>query len=94
MKHYLSPTNQIFAYELDGSQDHLIPENFTEITDSQANDIREQINQDYLNSLTYAEKRVSEYPTIGDQLDALYHAGVFPAEMDAILRAVKEKYPK
>jgi hypothetical protein len=36
MKHYLSPTNQIFAYELDGSQDHLIPEDYTTITDSEA----------------------------------------------------------
>jgi hypothetical protein len=43
---------------------------------------------------TYAEKRASEYPSIGDQLDALFHAGVFPAEMAAQIQAVKDKYPK
>ena len=37
---------------------------------------------------------VSEYPTIGDQLDALYHAGVFPDDMAAQIQAVKERYPK
>ncbi len=42
----------------------------------------------------YARKRVKEYPSIGDQLDALFHAGVFPAEMAAQIQAVKDKYPK
>ena len=42
----------------------------------------------------YARKRLAEYPAIGDQLDALYHAGVFPADMTATLKAVKDKYPK
>jgi hypothetical protein len=92
MKHYLSPTNQIFAYELDGSQDHLIPENFTEITDSQANDIREQINQTFLNSLTYIEKRLIEYPTFGEQFDKLYHEG-YDAWKESI-KTIKDKYPK
>ncbi len=35
-----------------------------------------------------------KYPPIGDQLDALYHAGVFPQEMADKLKEVKEKYPK
>ena len=38
--------------------------------------------------------RSSEYPSIGDQLDALFHAGVFPADMAAKIQAVKDKYPK
>ena len=42
----------------------------------------------------YARDRVAEYPSIGDQLDALFHAGVFPAEMAATIQAVKDKYPK
>jgi hypothetical protein len=94
MKHYLSPDNKVFAYEADGSQDHLIPDNYTSITQAQATERNQQIQQAAFNSLTYAEKRRSEYPAIGDQLDALYHAGVFPAEMAALLRAVKDKYPK
>lgn len=42
----------------------------------------------------YARSRSAEYPSIGDQLDALFHAGVFPAEMAAKIQAVKDKYPK
>jgi hypothetical protein len=42
----------------------------------------------------YASKRAAEYPAIGDQLDALFHAGVFPADMAATIQAVKDKYPK
>ena len=41
----------------------------------------------------YRRNRAVEYPTIQEQLDALYHAGVFPSEMAARIRAVKEKYP-
>ena len=43
---------------------------------------------------TYQENRVKEYPPIGDQLDALYHAGVFPDAMAATIKAIKDKYPK
>ena len=45
-------------------------------------------------SQEYARNRQAEYPPIGDQLDALFHAGVFPADMAAQLQAVKDKYPK
>jgi hypothetical protein len=44
--------------------------------------------------LSYSDHRKMEYPTIGDQLDALFHAGVFPPEMAALIQAVKDKYPK
>ena len=39
-------------------------------------------------------ERKSRYPSIGDQLDALFHAGVFPADMAAKIQAVKDSYPK
>jgi len=42
----------------------------------------------------YQRNRFKEYPSIGDQLDALYKAGVFPEEMAAQIQAVKDKYPK
>lgn len=48
----------------------------------------------YALSKEYITKRVSEYPSIGDQLDALFHAGVFPEEMAEKIQAVKNKYPK
>jgi len=43
---------------------------------------------------SYKHQRQSEYPSIGDQLDALFHAGVFPQEMADKIQAVKTKYPK
>lgn len=42
----------------------------------------------------YARKRAPEYPSIGDQLDALFKAGAFPDDMAAKIQAVKDKYPK
>ena len=92
MKNYLSPTNEIFAYELDGSQDHLIPKNYTAITNAQATVIRNQMIQTELNARTYVEKRISEYPDIKDQLDTLYHGGY--DAWKASIKAVKDKYPK
>lgn len=45
-------------------------------------------------STQYKNQRQLEYPPIGDQLDALFKAGAFPADMAATLQAVKNKYPK
>jgi len=42
----------------------------------------------------YKGNRKNEYPSIGDQLDALFHAGVFPEDMATTIQAVKDKYPK
>ncbi len=47
-----------------------------------------------LSATAYQRQRAAEYPPIGDQLDALFKAGVFPADMAAMLQAVKDKYPK
>ena len=42
----------------------------------------------------YQAPRRAEYPSIGDQLDSLYHAGTFDSTMTATIKAVKDKYPK
>lgn len=44
--------------------------------------------------LPYQRARWAEYPSLGDQLDALYHAGVFPDDMASKIKEVKDKYPK
>lgn len=49
---------------------------------------------EYVSSLSYKEQRAVEYPPIGDQLDALFHAGLFPEEMAAKIQEVKDRYPK
>ena len=50
--------------------------------------------QTRVDAKSYIAKRAAEYPAIGDQLDALFHANVFPADMAATIQAVKNKYPK
>lgn len=52
-----------------------------------------EIKNAYLN-IEYQRQREKEYPPIGDQLDSLFHAGVFPPEMAAKIQAVKDAYPK
>ena len=50
--------------------------------------------QAYMDANAYKEKRIGEYPPIGDQLDALWKGGDAAAEMLAKVQAVKTKYPK
>lgn len=47
-----------------------------------------------IQGLSYQLDREKEYPSIGDQLDALFRAGVFPDDMAASIQAVKDKFPK
>jgi hypothetical protein len=42
----------------------------------------------------YTDLRRAEYPSIGDQLDALFHAVMLPRELTIQIQAVKAKYPK
>ena len=42
----------------------------------------------------YARNRANEYPSIGDQLDMIYHNGDGGATFQAAIKAVKDKYPK
>ena len=41
---------------------------------------------------TYQENRVAEYPSIGDQLDDIYHNGL--TKWKATVKVIKDKYPK
>ena len=40
----------------------------------------------------YQRKRAAEYPSIGDQLDKIFHDGI--DEWKETIQAVKDKYPK
>ena len=50
--------------------------------------------QAYIDADAYKEQRATEYPAIGDQLDALWKGGDDAAAMLALVQAVKAKYPK
>ena len=45
-----------------------------------------------MQSMEYIPKRASEYPSIIDQLDDLYHNGI--DGWKTTIKAVKDKYPK
>ena len=42
----------------------------------------------------YARSRKAEYPSIGDQLDMIYHNGDGGATFQAAIKVIKDKYPK
>ncbi len=93
MKLFKDANNVIYAYETNGSQDHLIG-NKTPITQEQADKIKADKAAAAYAALSYAEKRRQEYPPIGDQLDALWKGGAQAEEMKAKVQAVKTKFPK
>jgi hypothetical protein len=96
MKHYKDPnTNEIYAYETDGSQDSFIKESFVAITDEEATTLRATAHQARLDARTYVEKRSKEYPPIMDYLDGVVKGN--QAQIDKYIAdclAVKTKYPK
>ena len=47
---------------------------------------------DYVGVTTYTESRRTEYPSINDQLDKIYHEGIDAWKAD--IKAIKDKYPK
>jgi hypothetical protein len=93
MKHYINnTTKEVYAYEADGSQDDYIQDGLVPITDSDLETLREQQEQARLDALTYSENRATEYPSIADQLDDLYHNGIDGWKMT--IKAIKDKHPK
>jgi len=64
--------------------------------DANGNEINVDMNliNAWVDTDAYKYQRALEYPAIGDQLDALFHAGVFPEEMASQIQAIKDKYPK
>ena len=63
-------------------------------TRKQKEDAKAQEMEEMRLNVSYAVKRQREYPPIGDQLDDLYHAGVFSDEMAAKIKTVKDNFPK
>jgi hypothetical protein len=91
MKLFKDANNDIFAYELDGSQDDLIGDK-TLITQAEADAIRTQKQQAALGDMSYQEKRRLAYPSFGDQMDMLFHGGYDYWKQQ--IQIVKDKYPK
>jgi hypothetical protein len=95
MKLFKDSNNTIWAFELDGSQDHLITSDMVSITKEESDAIISQKQLSDFNALSYVEKRIAEYPPITDYLDGLVKGDTeqMQAYIDACL-VVKAKYPK
>ena len=100
MKHYKDPiTNEVYAYETDGSQDAYIKPGLVAITDQEADEIRAAqamaIEEAALAAMSYGERRAMEYPDFRDYLDGIVKGD--QTQIDAYIaacQAVKVKYPK
>lgn len=55
---------------------------------------RVRVEKERNRPVDYKERRRNEFPSIEEQLDSLYHAGIFPDDMSSRIREIKEKYPK
>ena len=82
---YVGDTEDVTSIRLlkDGSK--------LDITQAQVDERKAVLQAEY-DAQEYARNRI--YPPIGDQLDDLYHAGVFSADMAAKLKKVKDDNPK
>ena len=75
-----------------------VPDDFniyakTEETDEEGISVKSELSYDEIKAkLTYVEKRSSEYPSVIDQLDSIYHNGV--EGWKAEIQKIKDKYPK
>jgi len=96
MKYYLNrTTNEVHAYEADGSQDAFIPEGLELIDESEVVSALEQQESARSSVLTYSEKRRGAYPSLTEQADMAYwdrQNGT--TTLDDAITAVKEQYPK
>jgi len=64
----------------------------TQPTELEALEEYNRLQADY-DAKEYQRKRASEYPSIGDQLDYIYHNGIDAWKAD-IVDPIKNKYPK
>jgi len=95
MKLYKDSTGTVWAFEDDGSQDHLIISDMVPITNEQAEEINRQKQIAKFNALSYVDKRAAEYPPITDYLDGVVKGD--QTQIDKYIadcQAVKTKYPK
>ena len=63
------------------------------VTWSQITAKQAELQADY-EAKEYQRNRASEYPSIAEQLDLIYHAGVGGDAFQAAIKAVKDKHPK
>jgi hypothetical protein len=86
---YKAPNNSIHFLD-SADYEYLLPAGSVQITDEEAEALRPQPAE-----LTYAQKRVAEYPPMTDYIDGVVKGD--QAQIDKYIadcQAVKAKYPK
>lgn len=91
MPYYKNTDSELFWLD-EGDDPTIWLPDCTQITDLEANSIRAAKEQAVIDSMNYAEKRASEYPSFADQFDLIYHNGI--DAWKAVIQSVKDKYPK
>ena len=84
--HYKAPDDSLHFLD-DDSFAHVLPVGSIAITDAEAEALRPVPPP-----LTYQQIRAAAYPSIPDQLDAIFHGGI--EGWMAEIQAVKDAYPK
>lgn len=88
---YLIPANATTEKPLPNKQNYTVNFNVDTNKWEYKEIIQEVVEEE---PISYDMLRRMEYPAIGDQLDSLFKAGLFPEDMAAQIQAVKDKYPK
>lgn len=61
MKHYINKNKEIFGFELDGSQDHLITEDMLEVSLDEIEAINQAKEDEFKQSLEYKINEANQY---------------------------------
>lgn len=61
MKYYINKSKEIFGFELDGSQDHLIAKDMVEISIEEINKINQNKEDEYKQTLEYKLNEAKAY---------------------------------
>ena len=95
MKYYKDFQNNVYAFELDGSQDHLIKSGLTQINPNEIDSLIKTKQQSEFDSNDYYRKRLYSYPELGEFVDAWdKNDQVALEEYRQKCLAIKAKYPK
>ena len=95
MKHYKDSQGNVYAYEADGSQDHLMKPGLIPIQDSEVQVLVEANQQAMFNAQDYYRKRINSYPELGEFVVAwVKNDQAALEEYRQACLAVKAKYPK
>lgn len=70
MKYYINKNKEIFGFELDGSQDHLITEDMVKITIQEIEAINKAKEDEFKNSIEFKLLEASQYLKDTDWVDS------------------------